>query len=412
MAFVCELSGEPLSSSTASEVAVTPSGHVCLKKLLLSKLAENGGMDPFLPNDVPLSSDQLITLSSSPPSIIPPRPSVTSMPSLLNLLDKEYSSLVLELFDTRKALEETRKELSHALYQNDAAVRVVARLAQERDQARQALIQWKSSGDGSSVVQEGKKQDEEDDEPPAKRAKTTTTTDTSSIPPEDLQKMTTTWQSLVQQRKELKKTLQPASPETLQTLTEVDKKNWHKTRNKAGIVDLRYSQNTILTAGRDKQVILYSLESKQLVETVNVGAVVTSMDGTPSILAAATPDGSLVYYLNGQAVGEPLDLSEHGTIVHVALHPTGQHVVATCENGAIILVRLLPESSLQVMTTFQTPSTTTTYSSADLHPDGLICAAGTSTGEVHLWDFKNQTLADTYEVGREMHKCIFCCCCS
>lgn len=48
---------------------------------------------------------------------------------------------MLELFDTRKALEDTRKELSQALYQNDGAIRVVARLCQERDQARQQLEQ-------------------------------------------------------------------------------------------------------------------------------------------------------------------------------------------------------------------------------------------------------------------------------
>ena len=69
------------------------------------------------------------------------------MPALLGLVGKEYEAFVLELFDTRKALEETRKELSHALYQNDAAVRVVARLAQERDEARQELANWKASGD-------------------------------------------------------------------------------------------------------------------------------------------------------------------------------------------------------------------------------------------------------------------------
>ena len=77
MSLTCELSGEPLASMQ-DEVVTTPSGHVCLKCLLLAKLSENDGMDPFEPiQERPLLKDHLICLflssNNNPPRPVPPR---------------------------------------------------------------------------------------------------------------------------------------------------------------------------------------------------------------------------------------------------------------------------------------------------------------------------------------------------
>lgn len=81
-----------------------------------------------------------LSLSHTAPSTpaAPPRaPTFTSVPSLLHTLQSEWDATMLECLELRRAGDELRLELSHALYKEDAAMRVLARLTRERDEARE-----------------------------------------------------------------------------------------------------------------------------------------------------------------------------------------------------------------------------------------------------------------------------------
>lgn len=98
-------------------------------------ISENGS-DPV--NGEDLTVDDLIDLKQS--RLVKPRPpQLTSIPALLSAFQTEWDALTLEAYQLKVQLAETRQELSTALYYNDSAQRVIARLQKERDEARDAL---------------------------------------------------------------------------------------------------------------------------------------------------------------------------------------------------------------------------------------------------------------------------------
>ena len=105
-------------------------GNVYEKRLITAYISENGA-EPT--NGDNLSSEDLIELNT--PRIVQPRPpTLTSIPSLLGAFQDEWDALALQTYELRQQLAQARQELSTALYQHDAAVRVVARLTKERDE--------------------------------------------------------------------------------------------------------------------------------------------------------------------------------------------------------------------------------------------------------------------------------------
>lgn len=58
---------------------------------------------------------------------------------MLYSMQTEWDCAMLEIYNMRKDLSDTKKELAHALYQHDAACRVIARLVKENNQLKREL---------------------------------------------------------------------------------------------------------------------------------------------------------------------------------------------------------------------------------------------------------------------------------
>lgn len=85
----------------------------------------------------PLTMDDLVPCQVN--KAVRPRPaSAATIPGLISMFQHEWDGLMLETYTLRQHLDSVRQELSHSLYQHDAACRVIARLKKERDEARRS----------------------------------------------------------------------------------------------------------------------------------------------------------------------------------------------------------------------------------------------------------------------------------
>jgi pre-mRNA-processing factor 19 len=104
------------------EPVISKKSGLLFERRLIEKVVQETGRCPI--TDEPLEKDDLVVVSTG--NTIKPRPTpATSIPGLLSLLQNEWDATVLEAHQLRQALHAARQELSHALYQHDAATRVI-----------------------------------------------------------------------------------------------------------------------------------------------------------------------------------------------------------------------------------------------------------------------------------------------
>jgi pre-mRNA-processing factor 19 len=128
-------------------------GNIFEKRLIEAYIADHGS-DPV--NGEELSVDDLVELKNAR-AVRPRPPTLTSIPALLSTFQNEWDALALESYTLKQQLAQTRQELSTALYDFEGALRVIAKLTQERDEARDALskvtVQGGAAGPNGDAMQ-------------------------------------------------------------------------------------------------------------------------------------------------------------------------------------------------------------------------------------------------------------------
>jgi len=359
---------------------VSKNGDIFEKRLIIKHL-ETHGTCPI--TNEALSVEELIPIRSSNPNGVKPRQlSATSIPGLLQTFQNEWDGLMLETFNLKKQLNTTRQQLSHALYQNDAACRVIARLIKEKENVKRELEQLKSAVSKGVV---GKMEVE------------------NTLPGLDAEarnKLTLKSQELSVMRKQKEVGPDVASIEEI--------KDWKmcvvsQTPHKAsspGVLCLDIhpnNQDLVISGGVDKTAVVLNRRTGRKEATLTghgkkVNAV--KFHPTRDVMLTASSDNTVkIWTRSGEGHKAAHTIGLHTQdVVGLSLHATNDYFVTASkdrtwafhniETGASLLQVTEPDSS--------------PLSCVMLHPDGLILATGTEDHLIRVWDLKSQKNVATF----------------
>ena len=380
MSIVCALSNE-----VPEAPVVSPLSGAVFERRLIEKFIKENGTDPI--NGEELKEDQLIELKV--PSLVKPKPpTFTSIPAILKSLQDEWDAVMLNSFTVRKQLLIARQELSHSLYQHDAACRVIARLNNELTAAREALATLKPQQDhlNNGLASAAGNQ--------AENGAGFKTSDEINDPA-FIEKLQTNANTLTTARKKRTKKL----PENLIT---ADQMKEFKTINSftglhsasaPGLLALDISpndDNILITGGNDKKAIVFNKETEQILSTLEghskkVSSVILHPNSTTAITASSD---TTIRIWNISTQQTECTLKPHnGPITAISLHPLNNYLLSASTDELWAFSDIITGKCL-----LKLGDTTNEHAltAAQFHPDGMILGCGTSDSLIKIWDLKDK----------------------
>ncbi|KAF8316155.1 nuclear matrix protein NMP200 [Clavulina sp. PMI_390] len=381
----CALSGE------APEVpVVTKSGQFYERRLIEKYIAENG-TDPITGER--LAADDLIVVKTSPKGSAPRPPSMSSIPAILHTLQNEWDALVLEQFTLRERYNAVRQELSHALYQHDAATRVAARLLKERDSAREALASVQATM-GIASAPAAAVADVEMEAAPQEQS--------GALPADADAEIVETQAALSAiRKKKAKPAATYATPAQVRGYTSKHTVTSLHASSPAGINALAVSSanpSQFLTGGNDKIVQIYDRESNKILSTLKghtkkVNHVAwREREGDATLVMGGSADKTVRIWSHDAASNEYAPAHtvklHKGEITGLAVHPTAHYVGISSADKTYSLHSLSTFQSI-----YQSPVNENPYTALSIHPDGHLLGLGTARATVQIYDVRTGQMA-------------------
>jgi len=363
------------------EPVISPASGSVYEKRLIEKHLIDSDTDPV--NGEPLTADQLIAVAAA--KVVRPRPpTATSIPALIKTFQDEWDASMLETFKLRQHVLTIRQELSHSLYQHDAACRVIARLTRERDEARGALATLQPAATAAATAateDDGMQVDAGEAED-----------DDGGMTSKVLADMEAKAKQLSKGRKKREKSATLATKDEVAALSEkASHKGLHSSSAALTCMSLGDITNgMVLTGGSDKTATLFDCDAEKVVATYKGHTKkVTSVCQHPGADVVITGSADKTVRIWEASTGK----ASHTIKQHVAdvtgtsLHPTGNYFVSCSDDRNWGFHSIETGQTLAYCTDMDVSAG---LSSVQIHPDGLIVATGTTDSKVHIWNLQEQ----------------------
>lgn len=387
MAFVCAISGEVPQVPVVS----VKSGEVFEQRLLEQYVKEH--------NKHPVSGEACgledFVAMAKTLNVQPRVPTQTSIPSIIKLMQDEWDAMNVENYTLRQQLQQSRQDLSRALYQHDAACRVIARLARERDQARQIAqnlnpqaaaqaqqhADTKTNGDAAMMDVDGGDEG----------------ADTGKLGAGLVADIKAKADELCAWRKKKEQDTELADQAAFKAYAV--SQSYPGLHGAKGVAVTALGLNAmdndmVLSGGNDKSVVIYSQKEGKIVHKFKSAHTKKVLDVLchPSQPTVYSCGDKTVKVFDAGAGAQVAAVKAHtADVTCLDMHPSLRFVLSTSLDKSWALI---DTTTHDVLATVPSESKLT---AGKFHPDGLYMATGSDDGTVLIWDMERQTVAHQFD---------------
>lgn len=310
---------------------------------------------------------------------------------MLTTFQNEWDEVMAEVFTLRQHLEATRQELSQALYQHDAACRVIARLMVERDEARAMVTNLKQAGYIGAVAPSAAAEESSENPMDTEAPSETPQPPTAGGLDEAITTLVDTFKTLSAGRRGrvVSPSLAPAASIASYQVTR--QFTPHKMDKSSGIscLTLNTDATMVLSGGLDKDCYLTDLESGKVLSKFTghkkkVTGVALSPDFPSNGLAYSTSaDCTMkVWKANDKNIKSSVVWNYTGHTAEISglsLHSSGRYAFTSSVDGMWSFIDLDAQNAIAAI------QSDASFQCSALHPDGLLLALGDTASSIQIW---------------------------